>query len=204
MDYFKKPKNSLEIQFELFNEAENAFLEIKNDSPTLLNKNDYISWVEKHKELYSKITIIFPSIEPSIDDSGIGAPFKYVYYWLNRLVDYLNHEDKIKTLLQDYKALRFDIESDVLHWLIENEELGSKLTVFRWGCLDRERLIEGYILFLKKQDIHVLESDFNILKNFQAIFDELYWEKLTHYAIDSEFVDDYSLKFYLEKRGIQI
>jgi hypothetical protein len=121
---------------DLKNKSITALNEIKRLNDCEISKDEIITWVKSHEELYHSI-------------NSINNFYKYhhSFYWLyehiNQIYQFLMIENEAKIAIDEFKSLTLDNEIDLLKWLVKQENLYNDLILLFGNIVSEESLQTG-------------------------------------------------------------
>lgn len=187
-------------------QSEKAYSEIAKEDFSYLHKEDYLPWLKTHKDLYDSLPSIFQDYKKIHN-------FKWLYYRLNELANFLVYEQDAEQILKNFESINANSESELLGWLVENEILVNNLGLLRLGYITEEEVMqEEYTSLSKDYNIKIAVVDYKNVIQLADIYFQYYWEMLAKYYSylnEDEFENDTnandsekrrSLNYHLQRR----
>ena len=194
-DYLFKNTNSI-----------NAISELKSIKSLEITKEEIISWLDKHKEFYESLDWM------SFNYKNLSK-FYDSYNHISKINDFFNLEEVCFNAFKVYVKNDMTIEMQLLKWLVEHEELHCKLMLLYPNVIDEKDHKSGKVNLSKDLNRYFNSDYLKYCIAVENIFDTYYYEKLNHYRIeyeklndispfDDDFDDYISLGFHLEQRNL--
>jgi len=185
-----------------------AYEELLQYQNTIIDKETYTFWLEKHFELFESFD------SPPISYADFDK-FHTLCSMFNKLNEFLQVSDLAKEGVEEFQTINKSGELHLLKWLTKYEKTGDCLTLFLYDQIDFENSEKrGYFEF---NDFKISTLDFKYVAKFKFIFDEYYWDMLEKYTTfndddniryinEASDMSSYvsSLTYHLYKRGIII
>lgn len=184
-----------------------AIEELMNFEDQIIGTEIYLPWLQKHKGLFDSIELFESIFYVALNK------FPNLYRRLQDLKDYLSFRSLAQKAVEDFGTIDKYDETSQLKWLVEYENLGSKLTLFMYD--ERSTKHRNNSAYFKIDFLKISSDDFGFIIKFKSIFEEHYWDMLEKYSVFTEeegieyrsaypeHADDTILLSYsLRKRGI--
>jgi hypothetical protein len=191
----------------VFQNCKKAYNEIVKSNAKIITKQYLLNWLERNRKLYQLInedSNEYPlSVYRSIDN------FKNLCQNIEGKTRYTEFAMETVKAINEYQKLDVTIEVALLKWLILHEELYNEVEVFSTSIISDGKIILNYPIILSEQKF--MDGNYTSMSQFETIFEPHYRLMLNKYQIPAEMYTsskDYekfnSLKYQLEKRGIQL
>lgn len=190
----------------IIKQMNDAISELIHDNDGYLTQHDYVPWVEKYKWL-------------AYESKDVEYKFDHVFFDVYRnveeLVQFLQQKDKVINALKEYELVSKMGEKELLKWLVKYEEYSIDVLIFMVDNFDCD-VVNGYVPLIRDGKIFIYEHDFIEYDTFNALFNNIHSKKMDEYTTyddpekmyeilpDEKKYTVYTLRFHLEKRGINI
>lgn len=172
---------------------------------TVIGKEMYFEWLEKHYDLYKTFGL------PPLFYIGYYK-FYNLYSRLDELKGFLESSDFAKQAVNEFQSIDKNNEPQLLKWLVKSEKTGNKLIMFSNQDFDFENPEKRE--YFEVDDLKIRTSDFKYIIKFKFLFDQYYWSMLEKYTTfsdeertrhinENDEMSNYiiSLTYHLGKRG---
>lgn len=187
-------------------QCEKAYNEIAKEDFSYLHKDDYLPWIKKYKELYDSLPSRFRNYKNFHN-------FKWLYYRLNDLANFLVYEADAEQILKKFESINCKSEPELLGWLVDNEILSINLALLKLSYITEEDVMQKeYTSLSDDYNIKIAVEDYKNVIQLADIYFSYYWEmfaKYYSYLNEDEFENDTcaderekrsSLNYHLKRR----
>jgi hypothetical protein len=190
-------------------QCERACSEIVKDQPKYLFTVDYLHWVNQYRPLYRSLPDVFTGHNYKKFDQ-----FNRLFSVMNQLVLIYGKESKAKRMLEAYKLIDKDSETEIIQWLLNYELFCDKLMKEVCGNMFTGTADwEGFIELTQLPSIKVEIAAISNAVEAGFLYQKHYWPMLKKHAafpIDDGKLDwrseafekRYSLKYHLNFQPI--
>lgn len=197
----------------IFQECATALDEIIKSNTDILTKDKLLKWIDDYYWLREELknnTYFLPFIYRSIDN------FRDLYNDLNNVAKHIQFENQSFDALVNFQKVDFSNETKLLNWLVNYENLRSDLSTIHHPFDDNGVIKMNYLRIHKQPKIRIDLNEFNNIIQFKSDFDKHYWSMHSKYKIytddesrklnpkSDDYKNRFSLKYQLQKRGIQM
>jgi tetratricopeptide (TPR) repeat protein len=204
--YFTSPSKE-----KAFQDCNNAYNEVTKSKVQVITKEFLINWLERNRKLYDYIegsNELVWFVYNSIDK------FRGLFSKVESRIKYIEFEIPAFNALEEYQKLDVSIEPITLKWLVVNEELYNAVRDLS-SSIDSDGKLKIYFPKLLAEQKYI-EGNYKVMTQFETAYEEHYWSMITKYQVlddevpeemtsdSEEYKKYYSLKYQLNKRGIQV
>lgn len=179
--------------------ADKAVEDIYSYGNICFSKSDIVYLVEKYKDLYKS------TFDPFLGLTRFDK-FENAFDALNDLYKFLGYKDKAESALSSYLSKDMNIETNLVHWLIQFEEFGLYIESLIY-YMDQEVLSSneyGNIIFNNRTGFKINRMEFDNEIRFCLLFNEKYWDFIDKYKNQDKIEKiESDIENYLEPRKLK-
>lgn len=180
-------------------QTDKAVDDIYSYENTCFSKSDVVYLVEKYESLYKS------TFNPFLGLSRFDK-FEQAFDALNDLNKFIGYENKTASALTSYTSKDMNIDSNLVHWLLEFEDFGLFIGPLIY-YMDQAVLASnenGAVIFNNRTSFKVNRMEFDNEIRFCLLFSEKYWDFIDKYKSQDNFVEIESvIENYLEPKKLK-